>query len=165
MAELIAAYSPPMPAPARTLVAYRNRNQYPPGGVSAVSPPPTRYTASVIMNRFRRPSLSDSLPKNSAPMTWPIRYQVAMSATAPADMFSVLARVRSGPTLAAIVISSPSRTHATPSAVTIRVWNFDQGSRSMRAGIRLLITGLLLAVGAGAAIGYSPISPLPLYPA
>ena len=58
------------------------------------------------MNRFFRPSLSDSWPKNRAPITWPIRYQVAMSATAPADMFSVLLRVRSGPMLLAMVISN-----------------------------------------------------------
>jgi hypothetical protein len=37
------------------------------------------------MNGFRRPSLSESIPKNRAPMTSPIRYQVAMSATALAD--------------------------------------------------------------------------------
>ena len=84
-----------------------------------------------------RPSLSDSCPKNSAPMTSPIRYQVAMSATALADMCSVLLWVRVGPTLLAMVISRPSRTHATPSATTSLVWNLDQGSRSIRAGIRL----------------------------
>ena len=91
------------------------------------------------MNRFLRPSLSDSCPKNSAPMTSPIRYQVAMSATALADMCSAAFWVRSGPTLAAMVISSPSRTQATPSAITSLVWNLDHGSRSIRAGIRLRI--------------------------
>ena len=35
------------------------------------------------------------------------------------------------------VISSPSRTHAVPSARMMRVWNGDQLSRSIRAGIRL----------------------------
>src|SRR5438132_8272002 len=99
------------------------------------------------MNRFRRPSLSDSWPKNRAPMTSPIRYQVAMSATAPADMFSVLWSVRSGPTLLAIVISRPSRIHATPRAITILVWNFDHGSLSILAGIRLRIDGLLAVSG------------------
>ena len=43
---------------------------------------------------------------------------------------------------AAIVISRPSRIHATPSAITIRVWNFDHGRRSSLAGIELLITPL-----------------------
>ena len=47
-----------------------------------------------------------------------------------------------GPTLLAMVISRPSRTHATPSATTILVWNLDQGSRSIRAGIRLRMPGL-----------------------
>ena len=99
------------------------------------------------MNRFFRPSLSDSCPKNSAPMTSPIRYQVAMSATEPADMCKVLLWVRSGPTAAAIVISRPSRIQATPSAITSLVWNRDHGSRSIRAGIRLRIAGLLTVSG------------------
>ena len=64
MAELIAAYSPPMPIPATTRVTYRKMNQYPPRGVAAVRPLPIRYTPSVTMNRFFRPSLSDSWPKN-----------------------------------------------------------------------------------------------------
>ena len=121
MAELIAAYSPPMPIPAMILVAYRKTTQPPPATVAAVSPLPTRYTPSVIMNRFRPPSLSESLPKNSAPITSPTRYQVAMSADCAAVRFSVLFWVRSATTLAAIVISRPSRTQATPSATTIRV--------------------------------------------
>src|ERR1700728_4443756 len=98
------------------------------------------------MKRFLRPSRSESWPKNSAPMTSPIRYHQAMSATAPAPRFSVLCRVRSGPTLAAMVISRPSRIHAMPSATTSLVKNLDQGNRSIRAGIRLRIFGLLVAV-------------------
>jgi hypothetical protein len=42
IAELIAAYSPPMPMPAMMRVAYRKMNQWPPFGVIAVSPLPTR---------------------------------------------------------------------------------------------------------------------------
>ena len=42
MAELIAAYSPPMPKPAITRVAYRKMNQWPPAGVIAVRPLPIR---------------------------------------------------------------------------------------------------------------------------
>ena len=38
------------------------------------------------------------------------------------------------------MISSPSSTHATPSAITSRVWKRAQGSRSIRAGTRLLTT-------------------------
>ena len=100
-----------------------------------------------------RPSLSDSCPKNSAPMTSPIRYQVAMSATALADMCSVLLWVRVGPTLLAMVISRPSRTHATPSAITSLVWNLDQGSLSIRAGMRLRMPWL--AVSGVATIAFS----------
>src|ERR1700728_1956273 len=95
------------------------------------------------MNRFFRPSLSDSRPKYSAPMTSPIRYHQAMSETLPAFMLSVDFNVRSGPTLLAMVISRPSRIQATPSAITNLVWNLDHGSRSIRAGIRLRMDGLL----------------------
>src|ERR1700734_1571270 len=89
-------------------------------------------------------------------MISPIRYQVAMSATPPADMFSVLFRVRSGPTLAAIVISRPSRIQATPSAITSLGWNRDQGSRSMRAGIRLRISGVLGLLAVSGAADMAP---------
>src|SRR5262249_21296201 len=114
-------------------------NQCPPAGVAAVVPLPTRKTPSVTMNRLRRPSLSDNCPKNSAPTTSPMRYQVAMSAAALAESPRDDLSVRSGPTLVAIVISSPSSTQATPSAVASLVWSRDHGSRSMRAGIRLRI--------------------------
>src|SRR6516162_6069937 len=113
------------------------------------------------MNRFRRPSLSDSRPKNRAPMTSPIRYHHAMSETAPADMLSVLCRVRSGPTLLAIVISSPSRIQATPSAITNLVWNLDQGSLSTRAGIRLRMFGLLVVTDVAMGPPYSCASQAP----
>src|SRR6185437_16099755 len=96
------------------------------------------------MKRFRRPSLSDSRPKKRAPITSPIRYHQAMSLTAPADMFRVFLSVRSDPTFAAMVISRPSRIQATPSATISRVWNLDQGNRSIRAGIKLRIYGLLV---------------------
>ena len=76
-----------------------------------------------------------------------------MSATALADMCSVLLWVRVGPTLLAMVISSPSRTHATPSAITSRVWNLDQGSLSIRAGMRLRMPRL--AVSGVATIAFS----------
>ena len=121
-------------------------NQWPPAGVTAVSPLPTRYTPRVMTNRLRRPSRSERRPKNSAPMTSPIRYHQAMSATLPADMFSVLCNVRSGPTMLAMVISRPSRIQATPSAITSLVWNRDQGSRSIRAGMRLRMEGVSVPV-------------------
>src|ERR1700742_361064 len=93
------------------------------------------------MNRLRRPSLSDSRPKNSAPMISPIRYQEAMLPACEVLRWSVALSVRSGTTLAAIVISRPSRTQATPSAMINRVWNLDHGRRSIRAGMVLRIVG------------------------
>ena len=45
------------------------------------------------------------------------------------------------PSALTIVISRPSNTQATPSAITILVWNGAQDSRSMRAGIRLRTEG------------------------
>ncbi len=59
--------------------------------------------------------------------------------TAAEDMASVSGLVSVSATALATVISSPSRIQATPSATTIRVWKGDQGSRSMRAGMRLRI--------------------------
>src|ERR1700753_4050713 len=93
------------------------------------------------MNRLRRPSLSDSRPKNRAPMISPIRYQDAMLPDWDVVRCRVVLSVRSGTTLAAMVISRPSRTQATPSAITSRVWNLDQGSRSILAGIDLRMPG------------------------
>src|SRR5437764_5508759 len=58
-----------------------------------------------------------------------------MSPTLLADSPRVLFLLRTAATAPATVISRPSRIHATPSATTIRVWNFDHGSRSMRVGI------------------------------
>src|SRR3954452_8704224 len=60
-----------------------------------------------------------------------------MKPAAAEDRCSVSGLVRTEVTELATVISSPSRIHATPSAMTIRVWNGDQGSRSIRAGMRL----------------------------
>src|SRR5437764_6886959 len=58
-----------------------------------------------------------------------------MSPTLLADSPRVLFLLSTSATALATVISRPSRIHATPSATTIRVWNRDQGNRSMRAGI------------------------------
>ncbi len=62
-----------------------------------------------------------------------------MSEAARDEMPSESLSVRLFVMLLANVISRPSSTHATPSAVSTRVWNLDQGSRSMRAGIRVEI--------------------------
>src|SRR3954453_22369096 len=53
-------------------------------------------------------------------------------------------------TAPATVISRPSRIQATPRATTIRVWNFDHGSRSIRAGIVLRTTPGSLTVAVSA---------------
>src|SRR6185295_10170998 len=54
-------------------------------------------------------------------------------------MPSVAGLVSTPVTELAIVICSPSRSHAAPSPATMRVWNGDQLRRSSRAGIVLLI--------------------------
>ena len=79
MAELIAAYSPPIPVPAMNRVRYKNATQpVPAPEVAAVSPLPIRYTPRVTVNSLRRPSLSDSRPMVSGPARFPtanaIRY-------------------------------------------------------------------------------------------
>ena len=74
MAELIAAYSPPIPVPAMNRVRYKKATQpVPAPEVAAVSPLPIRYTPRVTVNSLRRPSLSDSRPNNNAPTTSPAR--------------------------------------------------------------------------------------------
>src|SRR5260370_35446607 len=83
VARLLVAYAARRRKQDTVRVRYKKMNQCPLAGVAAVRPLPIRYTPSVTMNRFRRPSLSDSCPKNSAPMTSPIRYHVAMPATEP----------------------------------------------------------------------------------
>src|SRR5690242_506824 len=51
----------------------------------------------------------------------------------------------------ATVISRPSRTQATPSAMTSRVWKLDHGSRSMRAGMVLRMMPRSSLTGSAAA--------------
>src|SRR2546421_30735 len=82
------------------------------------------------MKRLRRPSLSDSRPKNSAPTTSPARYTLAISPTAAEDRPRVSGWVRVAATALATGISRPSRLHATPSPTTILVWNGEQGTRA-----------------------------------
>ena len=67
IAELIAAYSPPIPAPVKNRAV---RNQI--GEVAkAVATVASRYSDRVIRNRRLRPNRSVSWPKNSAPMHAP----------------------------------------------------------------------------------------------
>src|SRR5829696_3471781 len=90
-----------------------------------------------MMKSLFRPSLSERLPKYSAPTTSPARYTVASRPACVELRPSVSSLVSSATTPLATVISSPSRIQATPRATTIRVWNGDHGSRSIRAGMRL----------------------------
>src|SRR4051795_6796778 len=92
---------------------------------------------NVTMNRFLRPSASDSRPNSSAPNTSPSRYTVAIAPTWVELRPRVSVLFRMAPTAPAIVISRPSRTQAVPRARTMRVWNGAQVSRSIRAGMRL----------------------------
>src|SRR3954471_17175715 len=100
------------------------------------------------MNSLRRPSLSDSDPKYSAPTTSPARYTVASRPASVELSPSASCLVSRATTAPATVISSPSRIQATPRAMTIRVWKGDQGNRSMRAGIRLRIAPGVVASAA-----------------
>jgi hypothetical protein len=63
MAELIAEYSPPIPAPVRK--RHRKKNQA--VHEAAVARVARMYTASVIRKSFFRPKRSVSWPKKSAP--------------------------------------------------------------------------------------------------
>ena len=67
IAELIAEYSPPIPAPVKKRAA-RNQSADCENAVASVA---TRYTESVIRKSFLRPKRSVSWPKKSAPMQAP----------------------------------------------------------------------------------------------
>src|ERR1041385_4434006 len=75
MVELIAEYSPPIPAPVRNRknakLAILQEN-----AVAAVA---VRYTASVRKKRFLRPNRSVNQPKKIAPNTAPARYALLAS--------------------------------------------------------------------------------------
>src|SRR5262249_12142011 len=148
MAELIAAYSPPIPAPAK------NRNSAKLGKFqeNAVAALAMKYTARVMKKSFLRPNRSVSHPNSNAPDTAPARYMLLTNPT------SVLLKCRTGLCLSApasdpaSVTSSPSRIQVTPRAVTTNVWNEPHGSRSKRAGTSLsMISSTDRGVGAALA--------------
>jgi hypothetical protein len=77
MAELIAEYSPPMPAPVmKRQIANAAKSLQ-----SAVAPVPRTYTPSVTKKRRLRPNRSVSQPNRRAPATAPVRYALAESPT------------------------------------------------------------------------------------
>ena len=67
IAELIAEYSPPIPAPVKKRAA-RNHAGLVENAVATVA---SRYSESVIRNSFLRPKRSVSWPKKSAPRQAP----------------------------------------------------------------------------------------------
>ncbi len=136
IAELIAAYSPPIPKPVRK----RNRKNHQASKEIDVSAVAARYTASVIMNSFLRPHLSVRRPQNSAPAHAPATYSAAaMPVTCPEEMDRPLPgsdnRLAMLPTT---VTSRPSRIHTVPSPMTIVQCQRDQGSRSSLAGMSVV---------------------------
>ena len=132
MAELIAAYSPPMPNPVRN----RNRKNHHGAKDNAVSAVAARYVPRVIMNSFLRPNRSVSQPKNSAPRQAPSTYIAAPNPVIWAWVMSMplpglLICPEMFPTM---VTSRPSRIQTVPRPITIIQCHRDQGSRSRRDG-------------------------------
>jgi len=68
IAELMAAYSPPMPEP----VKKRAMKKYQGAKANAVATVAVRYTTRVSTNRLRRPKRSVRWPKKSAPTHAPV---------------------------------------------------------------------------------------------
>jgi hypothetical protein len=133
MAELIAAYSPPMPTP--MMIRHTAKKVNP--GENAVANVPHMYTASVIRNSFLRPRRSVSRPNISAPITAPPMYSEPDHPICPAVSPSASGRSSTPPMEPTRVTSSPSRIQATPSAITTRQCQRDHGRRSSRAGMSL----------------------------
>ena len=131
MAELMAAYSPPMPSP----VTKRHTAKKAKFGEKAVAKVAAAYTASVTRNSFLRPSRSVMRPKTSAPMTAPATYTEPARPTCVAVSASVSPRSSTPPMEPTSVTSRPSSTQAMPSAITTRQCQRDHGRRSRRAGM------------------------------
>ena len=92
------------------------------------------------MNSFLRPNRSVSCPKKSAPRQAPATY------TAPASPMSELlsprpvpSGLRASDSEPTIVTSMPSRIHTVPRPSTITQCHRAQGSRSIRAGMLVVI--------------------------
>ena len=146
MAELIAAYSPPIPAP----VSARNSAKVTNPVDAAVSSVATRYTESVTRKRRFLPTRSVSRPKTSAPRMAPARYAVAAPPTCCSVRASVSGRTSAPATAPTSVTSSPSRTQVIPRAITTRQCHADHGSRSSRAGMSVSTSvGASIDWGAG----------------
>lgn len=130
MVELMAAYSPPMPAP----VSARNTTRLAKFHENAVASVAEMYTPSVMKNSLRRPSRSVSQPKSSAPSTAPARYALLAMPTCALVSRNAGLCLSAPATAPASVTSSPSSSHVMPNAMTTRVWKRLQGRRSSRPG-------------------------------
>ena len=151
MAELIAAYSPPIPRPVTKRHKAKNQN----ASENAVASVAAIYTANVIRKSFLRPSTSASRPKKRAPMTAPRMYSDPDQPTCEALSPRVSGRSRMLPSDPTSVTSRPSRIHATPSAITTRQCHRDHGSRSSRAGMSVVVP-VWGASGRGVAAAFMP---------
>src|SRR5579875_391466 len=136
MAELIAAYSPPIPKPVRA----RNKKNHHALNDRAVRAVEARYVPRVIMNSFLRPNRSVSQPKNSAPAHAPITDTAApRPETCDGLMGTPLPGLPICPDrFPTSVTSRPSRIHTVPSPTTIIQCQRDHGSRSSLAGTLVL---------------------------
>src|SRR5947207_9673298 len=71
-------------------------------------------------------------------------YAEAAQPISPAERPSVSGRESVGPSAPTTVTSSPSSSQLTPSAITTRQCQPDQGSRSRRAGMEVSSIGIVL---------------------
>jgi hypothetical protein len=158
MAELMAAYSPPIPNPVRN----RNRKNHHGAKDSAVSAVAARYVPRVIMKSFLRPYRSVSQPKNSAPTHAPATYMAAPNPViCPWVMSMPLPGLLICPEMfPTMVTSRPSRIQTVPSPIMIIQCHRDHGSRSSRAGTLVVTvpvwTSLTVVLLVSAACGRRP---------
>ncbi len=134
IAELIAAYSPPMPKP----VKKRQKANEAMSQENAVATVATRYTDE----RDEEHALAAEAVGQATEEQRAEHRAGDVGRGRPADLAraespSVSLRCNAGPSEPTTVTSSPSRSQLTPSAITTRQCQPDQGRRSRRAGMSL----------------------------
>src|SRR3989440_8156040 len=115
IAELIAEYSPPIPAPviARNRINHHTLNENP----VAIEPP--KNTNNVIMNNFLRPIRSANEPKYNAPAHAPTIYAEPESPTSAGLKLIPLPCSVNRPAIdPTIVTCNPSKIHTVPNPTT-----------------------------------------------
>ena len=153
IAELIAAYSPPIPAPVRKRAA----KKYQGANANAVAVVATMYRPRVMRNSFLRPQRSVSWPKNSAPVQAPATYSAAVTPMLEAVRWIPLPRSVSREAIEpTIVTSRPSRIQTVPSPITTSQWKRAHGRRSSRAGISVSTVSVVTAALTSAQYPRSP---------